>query len=244
MNTSKWLIVIFLVIMAGTTAVAQVEYDRIERKASRFFDNEEWSSANAMYLLMLEQKPRVSQTYANAVVADIMAGDTIQALQLIPRAMEYEVPLDTLLNDVRNTSFSIGRGDLYENYLLRVKTEFPWLSRIADGYLLDYYSFRQNGPELVRYARTMLAGLPDSRKFLRLLAQGCLLTGHNDEALNAWMRVVKQDPRDYETILDIANYYDACGESRQALKWMKKADAIHPTPYVTARIAVLSAVTQ
>lgn len=219
---------------------AQTDYNRTASKAQRFFDNEEWASANAMYLLMLEQKPRVVSTYAHAVVAQVMAGDTVQALDMVPRSMDNEVPLDSLLSDVRNVSFSIGRGRLYEHYLLGIRRTYPWFARVADNYLMQYYSFRQNGPELIRYARTMLAGLPDSRNFLRMLASGLLLNGETAEAIDIWLKVTKLYPDDYDTVLDLANCYDALGDRVEALRWMERALQLRRTPYVEARIAALT----
>lgn len=219
---------------------AQVsDYQRIEGKAQRFFDYSEWASANAMYMLMLEKEPSVISTYSHAVVANVMAGDTLQALSLVPKAMSNNIALDSLLTDVKATSFSIGRGDLYENYLLKIKTTYPWLSRVADNYLMQYYAFRRNGPQLVNYARTMLAGLPESRNFLRMLAEGLMLSGDLKGAETTWLRVVSLYPEDYETILDLANYFDAINDREATLNWMRRADTLKKSPYVTARIAAL-----
>lgn len=235
------LILLAAVVAAAVTgASAQSDYERLEGKAARFFDNGEWASANAMYLLMLEQQPRRVETYGNAVVADIMAGDTAQALDMVPRAMSYEVPLDTLLHHVRQTSFSIGRGDLYEHFLLDIKSSYPWLSRVADNYLMKYYAFRQNGPELIKYAETMLSGLPDNLSFLRMLAHGRMLVGDAKGAETAWLRAVALYPRDYDTVLDLANYFDVTGDHVAALRWMERAATLRSTPYVEARIAALS----
>lgn len=233
------LLSVFIISAATATVHAESDYDRQQKKAERFFDNEEWASANAMYILMLEQDPKSTPVYARSIVANIMNGDTLRALEIVPQAMNNEVPFDSLMTDVRKVSFSIGHGDLYENYLLGIKNSFPWLSRVADNYLMQYYSFRKNGPELVRYARTMLAGLPDNRNFLRMLAQGELLSGNTGNALKTWLKVVSLNPDDYQTILDLANCYDAQGDNHEAFRWMKRAYELHPTPYVETRIDAL-----
>lgn len=234
---------IFIFLVAGflvALAANDDNYSNLRSKAKRFFENEEWASANAMYLLMLEQEPGCSQTYARAIVADIMAGDTVQALEMITASMSYEVPFDSLLSEVRATSFSIGHGDLYCNFLLKIKDTYPWLNRVADNYLMQYYDFRQNGPELIKYARTMLAGLPDDLDFMRMLAHGLLLTGHTDEAVEQWHNIVSLYPENYDTVLDLANFYDATCDTSQALEWMRRANHLHPTPYVASRINALS----
>ena len=220
-------------------AVPTPDYEQLEAKAQRFFHYKEWSSANAMYVLMLEQQPSNAKTYALSAVANIMAGDTLQALETVPRSMKNEVPFDSLTAQIKAISFSIGRGDLYEHYLLDVKRTFPWLSRVADNYLMKYYAFRQNGPELVKYARMMLAGLPDNHNFLRMLAHGLMLCGDSTGAEQTWLKVISLYPDNYDTMLDLANYYDAVDNRAEALAWMQKVYAIRPTPYVAERIDFL-----
>lgn len=217
-------------------AGAATDYAHLEKKAKLFFDNAEWASANAMYLLMLEQRPTETSTYAKAAVVNIMAGDTLQALEMIPRSMQYDVPLDSLLHDVRTISFSIGRGDLYENYLLKIKSDFSWFSRVADNYLMRYYAFRRNGPELIKYAETMLKGLPDNVVFLDMLATGKMLSGETEQAVEIWERTVALYPDDDTAVLNLANCYDSLRNAPMALKWLTEAYRLKPTPYLASRI--------
>lgn len=208
-------------------------FDRLERKAARFFENAEWPNANAMYVLMLDQRPQDRNIYSAAIVSNIMAGDTARALDLIPRALSNLIPIDTVLTEVQRTSFSIGRGDLYENFLLKTRSEYPWYSRVINNYLLNYYDFRDNGPELVKYATIMLGGLPNDRRFLRLLARGQLLSGHILQAVETWHKIATFYPTDYDNLLDLANYYATVGDTSNAVEWFRRADAIRSTPYVT-----------
>ena len=225
-----------MTLTVGIAVSAENEYDQIESKARRFFDNREWASANAMYLLMLEEKPDIAGTYAHAVVAEMMLGDSLQALEMIPRSMENKVPFDSLLTKVRDVSFSIGKGNLYEDYLLKIKAKYDWLSRVADNYLMHYYAFRQNGPQLIAYAEMMLAGLPDNLTFLRMLAYGELIDGNTDGAIGTWKKIIELYPDDYDTILDLANCYEALGVNNEAQVWWKKAAAIKETPYIKSKL--------
>lgn len=234
------LVALLTSVFASARNEAETEqYERLESKAERFFKYKEWASANAMYILMLEQKPECVSTYAKSIVVNIMAGDTVQALNLIPRAMKNNIHFDTLMKDVRNISFSIGRGELYEHFLIDIKDTYPWLTRVADNYLMKYYAFRQNGPELIRYAEMMLNGLPDNLNFLRMLAHGQMLIGQSDAALETWLRIYSLYPENYDTVLDIANYYDTISDIPEALKWMRRANNMHASPYIRSRIAAL-----
>lgn len=229
-------LIILLVSISCLASNADSEYATTASKARRFFDNAEWPSACAMYILMLEQRPEVTSTYADAIVANIMAGDTVSALDLVPRSMNNSVSLDTLLTDVRSRSFSIGNGKLYEHFLVETKDHYPWLGRIVDNYLMKYYDFRQNGPMLIFYARKMLEGLPDDVDFMRMLARGLLLNGQTSEAVSTWTHILELHPDNYDTLLDLGNYYDTAGLYDKALELLSRADRIHPTPYVTGRI--------
>lgn len=225
-----------LVSIAAIASATDSEYATTASKARRFFDNAEWPSACAMYILMLEQQPDVTSTYADAIVANIMAGDTINALDLVPRSLNNNVPLDSLLAEVRTRSFAIGNGELYEKFLIETKNHYPWLVRIVDNYLMKYYDFRQNGPMMVFYARKMLEGLPDDVDFLRMLAQGLLLNGLTTDAVSTWIHILQIHPDNYDTLLDLGNYYDTSGQHSKALELLCRADSIHPTPYVSGRI--------
>lgn len=239
-TTLSWVVALAVFGFHVDAQTSSDSYQRLESKAKMFFDNKEWASANAMYLLMMDQKPTQTPTYAKSVVVNIMMGDTVQAVNLLPRALDNEISIDSLLHEVRNVSFSLGKGNLYENYLLQIRKNYPWFSRVADNYLMKYYSFRQNGPELIRYAAMMLKGLPDNIVFMRMLAKGYMLTGNTAEALSEWLRIVEIHPDNYETILDLANFYDSQGYEHDALKWMKKAYELRPSPYIGARLNALS----
>lgn len=212
------------------------DYAALERKAANFFDRKEWPNANAMYILMMDSRPDDPAPYYSSAVVNIMMGDTARAIQLIPAAMINSIPIDSIFNGVERTGFSIGRGDLFEQFLLKARESFPWYSRIIDRRLMAYYSFRDNGPEIVRYARIMLEGLPGDLRFMRMLARGQMLSGETDEAVATWRDIISRYPDDYDTLLDLANYFAAVDRPDEALPWFRRAEALRSTPYVTAYI--------
>lgn len=231
------LLAVFSVCVLSAQTSDDSEFDRLERKAALFFSNAEWRNANAMYVLMLEQRPGDRAVYPHAIVSNIMAGDTVRALSLIPQAMNNLIPIDTVLTEVQQTSFSIGRGELYEQFLLKSRETYPWYSRVINNYLLAYYDFRSNGPELVKYAGMMLAGLPSDLRLMRLLARGQMLSGETADAVKTWHQIIDLYPENYDTILNLANYYAVSGDTNSALTWFRRADSIRSTPYVSAYIA-------
>ncbi|MDE7093226.1 MAG: hypothetical protein K2O43_07390 [Muribaculaceae bacterium] len=129
---------------------------------------------------------------------------------------------------------------LYENYLLQVKRHIPWMRRVADNYLMDYYTFRNNGPMMIRYSELMLKGLPNDVRFLSTLARGYLIENQTDKAIDIYHQILSVDPSNYKVMLILGNYYydlyqankDNIEYKKQAVKYLTDASAIQATPYV------------
>ncbi len=213
-------------------AQAEADYNHVAAKAARFFDNSEWLNANAMYMLMLDNRPREVKTYSHAIVANIMAGDTVSMGNLLEQSMRNNVPFDSLLYSVQHVSMQVGSSDLYEKVLLTSRDRFSWLSRGINAYLLKYYDFRNNGPEIIRYAKIMLAGMPDDITFQRQLARGYMLNNEPEFALPVWLNILQNNPEHYDTLLDVGMYYEETGHHDRATAYLQRAYDIRPTPYV------------
>ena len=212
------------------------DYNRISAKATRFFDNQEWLNANAMYLLMLDERPLEISTYSHSIVANMMVNDTTSMVDMLELSMRNNVPFDSLLNSVQHVSMQVGSSDLYEQVLLTSRQHFSWLSRGINAYLLKYYDFRNNGPEIIRYAKIMLAGMPDDVTFQRQLARGYMLNDQPLYALEVWFDVLEKNPDDYDTLIDIATYYENTNEHDRALTYWQRAYILRPTPYVKKKL--------
>jgi tetratricopeptide (TPR) repeat protein len=211
---------------------AQSDYERTATKAARFFNNKEWLNANAMYWLMLDERPLEVETYSHAIVSNIMAGDTTSMATLLEQSMTNNVPFDSLLYSVQRVSLQLGSSNLYEQVLLTSRQHFSWLSRGINAYLLKYYDFRNNGPEIIRYAKIMLAGMPDDVQFQRQLARGYMLNDQAIYAVETWFNILEKNPEEYDTLIDLGNYYETIQDYNRAQTYLQRAYAIHPTPYL------------
>lgn len=226
------LAVLFVLPLAAQGQTTTSSYERNARKAENFFAAREWLNATAMYTLMLHEDPRQSDVYAHAMVAHYMAADTTRAVTLVQTAMNYAVPLDSLLSDLREVSLSTGSSDMYENLLLRVREAYPYLARAFNIRLADYYQFRSNGPMMVEYARKLLATSPDNIRYRRMLAEGYLLQGDNAAATREWTSILAQHPDDLATLLDLGSLYWVTGRRSEALPLLTRAYSLKPTPYL------------
>ncbi len=227
------------VTMSATAATA---YETTAVKASRFFEWREWASAEALYGLMLDEKPDVDSTYVKAIVAASMLNHNETASHLLTQAMKAGVSFPKLMEGVKTVSFEVGAANVYEDFLLRSQRDCPWLERAIDAELLKYYQFRDNGELIVIYANKMLAGVPDSTDYLSALAEGYVILGDYDAAIRAWQKILSVSPDNYLTLLKLGNYYANAGRKAEALEYLGHAAEVHATPYVDGRLAALDTV--
>lgn len=230
--------------MVMLTATA-LEYSQLESRAKRAFAHEEWASAGAIYAMMIAEQPQLTDNYGKAIVAAGMLADSAQQITLTNKAFDSLVPIDSLFKAVETTSFAVSQTSLYERYLLYVKSQSPWLSRIIDDYLLRYYTFRRNGNGMIDYSLIMLQGAPNHIPFMYTLAQGYLLTGHTDKALATYKTILELDGEQLEALLYLANYYYEFRRNDDtaaalSLNYFRRAHSISSTPFVAAKISELA----
>ncbi len=217
------------------------DYNSIAMKAQRFYDQQEWASASAMYDLMLAERPDNHHTYSKAIISAAMRSDTLSQVSLMEASMKFHVPFDSIFTTVQRESFAIGEGALYENFMERIKRAKPWLSRNINAYLLRYYTFRCNPSKMIEYSLNMLTGMPEDISFLTTLAKGYMLNDQQQKSIDTYSKILKIKPDDYNSLLELGNYFylifqqnDKDDIARQeALNYFQQAETIISTPYVT-----------
>lgn len=232
----KRLMLLLAVAALAPTCLAaspQRDYASTAAKAQRFFQYKEWANAAAMYEIMLEDSAKVVDTYARAIAVAGMRGMPDYEMSLLERAQKELIPMDSVLSGVQRVTFAMGHTSLYENFLLLVKERQPWLTRSIEKQLLRYYIFRRNASEIVRYSKIMLSGAPDNAGFLTSLADGYMLGGDEEEAIGVYMRLLELHPDNYNALLNLGNYYRLKGDTAKAATYLRRANEIIATPYVT-----------
>lgn len=232
-------ILIPLILAAAACAAAVSDADRFAAtsvRADRSFEWREWPGAAALYEVMLALRPDSAEIYARAIVASDMAGDTAAVPELIERAMSHGIGFAPLLGRVRATLYGVGEGDAYGSLLTQLRRDIPYMGRALDHELLTYYTFRSDGPRMVEYAQTMLRGLPESEEYLDVLARGYMLQGRYDEAAATWRHILSLYPDNYQSLLYLGNLCASTGDSAGARRYLERAQALHPTPYVQATL--------
>ncbi len=216
-------------------------YDTLQKKATLFYDNEEWASALAMYTLMIDERPSITDNYSHAIISSALCGQADREMQLLEQSTKALIPLDSLYDNVQRLAFEHGEALLYEQFLKRAATTFTWLRRNIESRLLDYYTWRRDGQGMVQYAQVMLDGMPDDIKFLTSLADGYFILGDNVKAIGNYHKIISIDKNNYHALLVLGNYYlDLSKQDRfdiqsrdLATQYLSQANDIRPTPYVT-----------
>ena len=131
MEKIRNIVVLMMVVLACGRVNAVMDYGKLSAKADRFVHFQEWNSANAMYMLMLDQRPMESQLYSKAIVTSGLINDEKLQLDLLERTQKNGIPLDSIFSGVRNFSFEVGESQEYEQFLKLVKVNFfIWLVRM------------------------------------------------------------------------------------------------------------------
>lgn len=231
---------VFILIFA-TLGAAATDFVTRSAKASRFFAHHEWASAMAMYSLMLDERPDSAAIWAHAIVAAGMQQLPDQQIDLLTSALNHGVPIDSIFSGVDSASMQVGHNALYEQFLTLVKEREPWMERVVNLRLLNYYSWRDNGPGMVTMSEIMLAGLPDDERFLYTLARGKLLCSDVEGAIDVYEHIARKHPKSLEALLYLGNYYSGITHRHdEALGYLRRAYAIKPTPYIDRLIYTLS----
>lgn len=203
----------------------------LQNRAARAFDAGEWASAQALYMLEADRTPTQALPYGRIVVAALMAGDTSCTISQIERAMAHGVPLDSVLAVVETESRTLGRGDMYVGELHRIENSLPYLRRPVQARLLDYYIFRNDPDNIIRYSKLLLRGLPDSPRYLNTLAAGYALAGDTAEAIAAWQKALAADPDNVEALVSLGNALLATDRAA-ALEYLRRANTLRPSDYL------------
>jgi len=231
----------FFALTASPAASAASDAASLGLKAQRYFDQREWSSATAIYSLLIEQCPDSAGLYGRAITAAGMRGAEAEQQQFLRRALKERVPVDSVFSSVEHSCFALGRARLFEDFLILSARSEPWLSRKIDALLLDYYTFRRNGSAMVEYADKMLAGMPDSEFYILRRAEGLLIMGRREEARADFARAAAANPRCLTALLFLGEMAVEDKNPAAARGFLRSSAAIDPAPALAAAIDRLSA---
>ena len=244
-------LLIFVLVSCVGNVFAQDNYARLEARAARFVQFQEWNSANAMYMLMIDQLPNVPKTYSRAIVTSGLLSDDKTQVGLLEMTQKQGISLDSIFAEVNKFAYEIGESQEYEQFLKLVKQRQPWIGRNINMRLLRFYNFRNDAPNMVAVGKELLAATPQDVNYLLTVGRGYMLQGDYENAVKEYNKVLAVEPHNYDALLALGNYYyvewkNAEGTRSQfasvrdlALKYLEQANTLRPTPFVSTVIGVL-----
>ncbi len=227
-------------LLAVISLSVSAETNPVLEKARRAYANREWASATALYGVYCDREPGLSEAYARRVVASELIGDTISSVDAIQEALNAELPPADLFSLLSTEAFAAGVPEVVPDVLERTRRRLPWMARPVDTALLHYYSFRNDAPATERYARTLLAGLPDDPDYLTLLAASCMAQGKEQEALETYGRILEKNPDHFDTLVLLGTYWLEEGDTAKARQYLTRAEKVKSTPALRKTLSGLS----
>ena len=248
----RYLLPVLMVWLCCGSAAAHDKRAKVEARAARFVQFQEWGSANAMYMLLVDYAPQEAKPYARAMVTNGLLGDDAAQVGLLEMTQKHGISLDSIFAEVHAFAYEIGESQEYAEFLKIVKERQPWMSRNINMRLLKYYDFRNDAPNMVAVAADLLVATPDDVNFLLSQGRGYMLQADYDNAVTVYKRVLKLDADNIDALLALGNYYyvmwkEAEGTRSQftetrnlARHYLDKANALQSTPFVTAILKELA----
>lgn len=248
----RYLLPVLMVWLCWGSAAAHNKRAKVEARAERFVKFQEWGSANAMYMLLVDYAPQEAKPYARAIVTNGLLGDDAAQVGLLEMTQKQGISLDSIFAEVHAFAYEIGESQEYAEFLKIVKVHQPWMSRNINMRLLKYYDFRNDAPNLVAVAAELLVATPRDVNFLVAQGRGYMLQGDYENAVTAYERVLDVDADNIDALLALGNYYyvvwkDAEGTRSQfihtrnlAIQYLSKANTLQPTPFVAAILTELA----
>lgn len=248
----RFIVLLMLFLAGGTGAAVAADYDKLAAKAERFLQFQEWNSAHAMYILMINERQSEPKPYSRAIVMSGLMKDEQSQVNLLENTQKRGIPLDSIFSEVNSFSLEIGESQEYERFLRLVKCKQPWMARHINIRLLKYYDFRNDASNMVAVANELLAVTPNDVNYLLTAARGYLLLGDFDKGELAYRKILTIDSDNYDALLGLGNYYYVLWKTPNgnlsqvndckvnAIKYLRKAYDVNPTPFIAQTIKELS----
>ena len=158
---AKFLIPILLLLFNSACYTTQADngiYDKVEE----YFVKKEWDKASDIYNHLLCNDIYNIELYARAIVTAVKCDNYNRVMEYIIISENRGIPLDSIFNRALTLSLKIRETEVYENILLTIKKEQPWLNDLINSYLLKFYYVRKNNFKCIEIANVIIGERPEN----------------------------------------------------------------------------------
>ena len=200
----KIIIILFLSVVYSLQGA--IINEKLYRKAETHFENREWSEALSMYNILLIENPKEVKLYVSSVVAASYKEAPQSVMHYVELSERNGVSLDSLFIGVNALTMAHRKSKIYENMLLLIKKEQPWLKKLINTYLLRFYRFRNDAPRIVEISDELLEMFPDDERLLKLKGDALLEQGEELQSFDCYKRIYQKDSTNRDALIFLGNF--------------------------------------
>lgn len=208
-------ITVILLFSVVCTLQAAVLNEKLYRKAETHFKNREWSEALSMYNILLAENPKEVKLYVSSIVAASYQEAPQSVMHYVELSERNGVSLDSLFVGVNALTMAHQKSRMYEDMLLLIKKEQPWLRKLINTYLIRFYRFRNDAPRVVEVSDELLEMFPDDETLLKLKGDALLEQGKDMLSVECYKRIYQKDSTNRDALIFLGNFMYSRGTKRQ-----------------------------
>ena len=204
---AKFLIPILLLLFNSACYTTQADngiYDKVEE----YFVKKEWDKASDIYNHLLCNDIYNIELYARAIVTAVKCDNYNRVMEYIIISENRGIPLDSIFNRALTLSLKIRETEVYENILLTIKKEQPWLNDLINSYLLKFYYVRKNNFKCIEIANVIIGERPENIiEVMIIKAKALNDMGDINSAATIMRDILSIDSNNIDARLFLGHYY-------------------------------------
>lgn len=224
----KGAIILFLSITCSL--YAEVLNEKLYRKAEDHFKNKEWAEALSMYNILLNENTQKVDLYVSSIVAASYQDMPQSVMHYVELSERNGVSLDSLFVGVNTLTKTLRKSGIYEDLLLLVKKEQPWLKNLINTYLIRFYRFRNDAPRIVEISDELLKTTPNDEKLLKLKGDALLEQGENIRSFDCYWQIYEKDSTNRDALIFLGNFIYSRGTEKLKDLEMRYDSLSSPSP--------------
>lgn len=186
-----------------------------EGYAFRFFQQNKWKEATALYQEFINTNDYLSTTeqYARAIIAAAMSQDARSMFGFIRKYKEHSDENAVLLQDI-DDALAMSKKDLLLEPVLNYicKNDYTYFPVVTE-YIVHKYWANNKYEDVLRILKQMKSEYEYDTQLNLTIAKIELLMGKTEDALSQVTNIVINDPYNFQANLFLGNYYFIQGKS-------------------------------
>ena len=197
-----------LLILLSISVFAVNDNNKILTKANEHFAKKEWKEASEIYNILINSNKNKISLYAPSIVSAGNSNNYSRVMEYITFSEKCGIPLDSIFKSTLYLSLKTKSTGVYENMLLTIKKNQPWLKSFINGYLLEFYNSRKNSKMVIDIANSIIESKPKNVTNIMVIKANALNDmGDISSAISVMEDILNIDADNIDARLFLGNYY-------------------------------------